>query len=113
MRIQTNLLEMAVYKKMDTGSKPSIPHGNPNLMLQHREDFSEEIVNLFFPQQYSEDPEEDPQLTRSRARFGLIVGPTGTGKTILVTDLCNRFSKGVIYFQVCEPTVFTNNRHEN
>ena len=46
---------------------------NPNLML-HREDLSKELVNLFFPQQYSaEDPEEDPQLKRSRARFTLCI----------------------------------------
>ena len=38
--------------------------------------------------------------------FGLIVGPTGTGKSALVTKECNRFPKGVLYYNVCEPTVF-------
>ena len=44
-----------------------------------------------------------PLTNEIRCTFGLIVGPIGSSKMGLVTDLCNKFPSGVIYFEVCEP----------
>ena len=49
-----------------------------------REKTSEELVDLFFPKLDLEDDQE-------MCTFWLIVGPMGTGKTALVTKLCNTY----------------------
>lgn len=70
-----------------------------NAMVPRRE-ISQEIC--FFP--YSEESEVD----ENRRTFGLVVGPTGTGKTEIVRNLCNRYSHGVIYHDVREPKAFSS-----
>ena len=98
MRVQTTRLEESVYKQIETGSVPRIPHREPSNMVP-REDLAKEMVYLFFPYD---------RQTRKRTTFGLIVGPTGTGKTALVTKECNTCPEGVLYYNVCEPKVFAH-----
>ena len=35
------------------------------------------------------------------------VGLTGTSKATLITSICSKFPKGVLYFEVLKPVVFT------
>ena len=61
-----------------------------------RDDLSTQINELFFP---GVEPKE-------KNYFGVVVGPTGTGKTSLVTSECNKHPGGVLYYNACEPRVF-------
>ena len=38
--------------------------------------------------------------------FGVIVGPSGTGKTIAVKDLCHTYPEGVFYHEISDPKSF-------
>lgn len=62
------------------------------------------MVSLFFLCFKGDTPSTDPSIKKS---FGLIVVPTGNGKTPLVKKECNRFPRGVPYYNVCEPEMFT------
>ena len=42
----------------------------------------------------------------SAKQFGIIVGPTGTGKSAIVRNMCHRFPEGLIYCKVSEPKNF-------
>lgn len=39
-------------------------------------------------------------------QYDVMVGPTGTGKTLLVRNMCNKFPEGVLYCEVIEPKEF-------
>ena len=112
MMMQRRKLERATLKKMEMGSKPHIPHPNPSLMLP-REKATMEIVDLFFPYKPHSQPVTEPTTAATEnlnleegKGFGLMVGPTGTGKTATITRACNKFPKGVLYTKVFEPNVF-------
>lgn len=38
--------------------------------------------------------------------FGIILGPSGTGKTTIVSNLCKKYPEGVIYVEITEPLRF-------
>ena len=38
--------------------------------------------------------------------FGVFVGPSETGNTIAVKDLCHRYPEGVLYHEISEPKSF-------
>ena len=96
MKIQQRRLEENVYKKMEEGNKPRIPHRNPQLMIA-REDLSNELFEFYFPG-------GGPKV---KNYFGVVIGPTGTGKSALVTSECNKHPGGVLYYNACEPQVFS------
>ena len=106
MKIQMKRLEESVFKKVEIGHRPKIPHKNPNAMIP-RESISNQMVSLFFPHLNGDTDSTDESTRQTKKSFGLIVGPTGSGKTALVTKECNRFPKGVLYYNVCEPEMFT------
>lgn len=39
--------------------------------------------------------------------FGVMVGPTGMGKTSIVRQQCHKFPMGVLYYKIVEPKTFT------
>ena len=88
MKHATASLEEDVYNQLLMGTMPHVPAAE----MIRREGISEELVDLFFP-----------RAGKLRRKFGLIVGPTGTGKTVLVTNLCNSYPEGVLYYEVREP----------
>ena len=95
MKVQQRRLEENIYKKMEEGNKPCIPHRNPRLMIA-REDLSKELFEFYFPGVGS----------KVKNYFGVVIGPTGTGKSALVTSECNNHPGGVLYYNACEPQVF-------
>jgi len=95
MKYQTNSLESAVVKRVEMGT---CPPSEDNMIP--RRTVTDEIVNLFFPKTNHEFQDYDQRT------FGLIVGPTGTGKTALVTKLCSMLPEGVLFFEVREPKAF-------
>lgn len=68
------------------------------------ENISNQMVSLFFLCFEGDTPSTDLSIKKS---FGLIVVPTGNGKAPLVKKECNRFPRGVPYYNVCEPEMFT------
>lgn len=94
MKFATTSLQKRVYKQMLRGTRPPVPVGAEWIP---REEISKELVDLFFP--------KGGELRRT---FGLIVGPTGTGKTVLVSDLCNQYPEGVLFYEVREPKTFAS-----
>ena len=36
--------------------------------------------------------------------FGVVVGPSGTGKTLLMREVCNESPTGVLYMEVFDPS---------
>ena len=86
-----------VFKKLELGSKPRLP----TAVMQERNKEFEQLQRAFLPHtlgQCNEIP--------SRSLFGLLVGPSGTGKTVAITHLCNKFPEGVVYCEVREPFAF-------
>ena len=98
MKIRTESLESAVFTQVEMGTCP--PLLNLESMMVPRKKTSRELIDLFFPRLSLEEDQE----VRT---FGLIVGPTGTGKTAVVTNLCNIYPKGVLYFEITEPKTFS------
>ena len=96
MKFETKSMELAVYKKMKTGTRPptSLPG---SIAMVPRESVSKEILDLFFPH-YEEA--KNLKGNRKKCAFGLILGPTGTGKTAVVTDLCNAYPEGVFIMRL-------------
>lgn len=96
MKFATASLEEQVYEQMLRGTRPPVPVGAE---LMPREEISKELVDLFFP-----------HGGKLRRTFGLIVGPTGTGKTVLVSDLCNKYPEGVLFYDVTLVVQTTSSR---
>ena len=46
------------------------------------------------------------QLDNSFTTLGMIKGPAGSGKTYAVRKLCNKYSKGVLYFEITNSRTF-------
>ena len=101
IKAQTKSLEVAVYKNIEVGTQPPLLHDG---QMISRDVTAEEIVDLFFP---CSDKGEDQGVVGngSKRSFGLIVGPTGTGKTALVTNLCNMLPE--LFYEVREPEAFS------
>ena len=62
-----------------------------------RPSLAKEIFNLFYPSDSNHE-----------TCFGIVIGPSGTGKTMVVRDFCRRYPSGVLYHKVREPTFFAD-----
>ena len=96
MKLQRRRLEENVYMKMKEGNKPCIPHRNPQSMIP-REKLSNKLFEFYFPR-------DRPKV---KNYLGVVIGPTGTGKSALVTSECNKHPGGVLYYNACKPQVFS------
>ena len=84
--------KVPVYDKLVQGSQPGLirrPHPI------YRPDVMSGIKSRFLPQSSDEV-----------TRFGLVIGPSGSGKSYAIKDFCNQFPEGMIYHEIVEPSSF-------
>ena len=80
----------SIYKKMETGSRPPVPISHTTSMIERTIEL-EQVQRIFFPHTLGEIKEHSARKMPSMSLFGLLVGPSGTGKTVAITHLCNEF----------------------
>jgi len=91
-------LLLPVYQKLISGSKSSMPFPNCNTtaVILPRPQVSEDIARMFLP-----EPKEANFM-----HFGIIIGPSRSGKTYMVMELCNKSPEGVLYHEISMPDKF-------
>ena len=92
-RACTQLIKPIDYR-LERGSKSCVPQVVKKVIVPC-EDVSKLIFNMYFPKRAS-----------IKGHFGVTLGPLGSGKTIVVMDLCKWYPKGVLYMEIVEPAVF-------
>ena len=85
-------LHTPVVTKINLGSRPNLSVEN----VVPRPELAATLKGLFL----FDDKQKDSTC------FGAIIGSSGTGKTLAVKDLCNRYPEGVLYHKVREPKRF-------
>jgi len=103
MAIQKRRMAAQVYRQLENGTMPKISRSPLIGDMLYRNDLHDKITELFFPRAQSEA--QLPTAEEGRG-FGLIVGPTGTGKTTLVRTACAELPGGVLYYNVRETKDF-------
>ena len=98
MKFATKSVENSVYDTLEKGNCCD-KRTQSRQKLFSRKEYEDEVKECFFP--------SVPELRETNKGFGIIVGPTGSGKTTLVTGLCNKFPGGVLYYHVTNPMVFS------
>ena len=78
--------------KIETGTRPSLPIMNMDKMIA-RPHLEKEPFNLFHPSQ-------------DETFFGIVIGPSGTGKTMAIRNFCRMYPSGVMYYEVREASFF-------
>ena len=86
-------LRQPVYKKIINRSRPKLLYGDTVIP---RED--DKLLQWFIQRDLACDP--------CNKQFGVVVGPTGTGKSALIREVCNKDPKGTLYVEVREPEEF-------
>ena len=119
-RKATEELIRPVYAKMEVGSKPTVPLGRRNTVIDRPEVLEEVKVAIGFSQRLpagvvaSRDMDEMDNQSNSSGDldkgkgFCVIVGPSGTGKTVCVAQICNESPKGALYFEIVCANSFTS-----
>ena len=79
-----------IDRTIESGTCPSSL--NPGKDHVNREDLKKVIHSRFF-------------TTRSGEGFGVIIGPSGTGKTALIREICNDHPQGTLYFEALNDDV--------
>lgn len=82
-RRATKELIRPVYAKLEVGSKPSVPLGRNNNIIPRPEVLDKLKIVIGFSQCHVDEMDDDGK------GFSVIVGPSGTGKTVAVTHICN------------------------
>ena len=97
IKVQVKSMESAVSEKIEIRAQPPLLH-DKHMISQEKT--AEEMAELLCPRSI-ENVSKGKQHS-----FSLIIGPTSTGKTILVTNLCNMLPKDIISYEVIEPRHF-------
>ena len=92
MRFQSKSLENAMYQRVVTGSRPNLVDTTVYLP---RDDT--ELLHWFVHCNLKGN---------TGKQYGVIVGPTGTGKTSMIRSMCNKFLNGMLYCEVTEAKKF-------
>ena len=107
-RKATKGLIRPVYAKMEVGSKPTIPLRST--VISRPKVLEEVKVAIGFPQRppgvVSRDVDKD-DLDEGKG-FCVIDGPSGTGKTVCIRQICNESPKGALYVEIVSPDCFTS-----
>ena len=105
-RKATKGLIRRVYAKMEVGSKPTIPLRST--VISRPEVLEKVKVVIVFPQRQpgvvSRDVDKD-DFDEVKG-FCVIVGPSGTGKTVCIRQICNESPKGALYVEIVDANSF-------
>ena len=89
-------LETPILKKIEEGTKPELL---PTFITIDRPSLEDDLNVLLHP-----DKEDD--------KFGVVIGPSGTGKTAMLRKVCRRRPEGVLYYEVFDPVCFAQDLGE-
>ena len=107
-RKATKGLIRPVYAKMEVGLKPTIPVFST--VISRPEVLEEVKVAIGFSQRppgvVSRDMDKD-DLNEIKGSC-VIVGPSGTGKTVCTTQICNESPEGALYVEIVSARNFTS-----
>lgn len=84
-----------VISKMEMGSRPVVSLSS----IYPRPELNDVLKKLYLDR-YSDN------LHKDLVCFGVVVGPSGTGKTVAVKNLCQQFPEGVLYHEISQPECF-------
>ena len=79
-----------IDRTIESGTRPSLL--DPGKAHVKREDLKKIIKKRFF-------------IAPSEEGFGVIIGPSGTGKTALIREICNDYPQGTLYFEALNDDV--------
>ena len=81
---------------LERGSTPYLPKIIEDNLID-RKGLRESIMRLFIP----------TMAKKKLGYFGVILEPSGTGKTTIISNICRKHPEGVIYLEICEPESFS------
>ena len=90
-------LRSPIMNRLEEGTRPTL--------LQHRSltierpSLEKELPEIVLPK-------PDTELELVGKKFGIVFGPSGTGKTALVRQVCALHPQGVLYHEVFNPHQF-------
>ena len=83
-------LETPILKKIEKGTKPKLI---PNFVTIDRPSVEDDLNAILHP-------------IKLDNKFGVVIGPSGTGKTAVLRKLCLRRPEGIVYYEVFDPVCF-------
>ena len=92
-----NQLYGPVYQKFLTGSRPLNEDRYKGMKVVDRETVFEMIKTELFP---------EPVNHNKGTHFGVIIGPSGSGKSCAVQKTCHENHEGVLYFEIVNADTF-------
>ena len=87
--------------KLEVSSNPRVPLGRNNNIIPRPELLDKMKMVIGFSQSNLDEMDGD-----EGKGFSVIVGPSGTGKTVAVTHICNESPQGVLYVEVVSANSF-------
>lgn len=103
-RRSTKQLEAPILARIEQGSKPTpIPS---SFMYVDRPVEEKRIAGLIRGEQKErvQDKGDAAEHESDTPYFSVILGPSGTGKTLLTRNVCMKYPVGVVYHEVFDPT---------
>jgi hypothetical protein len=85
-------LKAPVLRKIEEDSRPTCI---PSVRTIDHPLLEQELKQLVYP--------HSVEGLSSEGLFGIVIGPSGTGKTALVRKMCSSDPEGVLYFEVFDP----------
>lgn len=80
---------------LERGSKPCLPRTTEdNVICQEK--LKASVMEFFIP----------AKADKESGYFGVVLGPSGIGKTTVVCSACREYPQGVIYVEITEPESF-------
>ena len=90
-------LEQPIYEQLEKGTNPEVTTAEYNFPIICRPELETQLAKLIAVKH-----------TRQVSRlFGVVIGPSGTGKTLLTRKVCRDHPNGVLYMEVFEPLSLT------
>ena len=88
-------LRYPISRRLEEGSRPSLIKCVDNVDNIDRSDLEEKLSKILRPSAVE-------WQVGVLKHFGVMLGPSGTGKTALVRQLCARYPHGVLYHEIFE-----------